>query len=310
MRIPILVAFFASLAIALASDAQENPCHPTISGHLRLISLSSRIFHNERKLRVWLPPEYDDASKAAKKYKVLYLLDGQNAFDACTAENHVEMRADETLTQLITTGGIDPIIAVGIDAGSPIDSRGEPTDGGSQRAVEYLPFPDPNIPAVREVQGPKFDTFVEDEVMPLVAANFRVLTGPKNTSVWGASYGAVAALYALIHRPDLFGSGDIESPAVQAGNGQMMRDTEYLVEGPSRVVFGVGTAEVSASFPGAAGINAAIVREVKVLANHLQQVAISPPEVKLMVIEGATHTARDFGERFGPALLFLYGSAR
>ena len=309
MRSQVLFVLVAGFTVALSAHAQEKPCHPTVAGQLHLISLTSRTFHNERKLRVWTPPGYDHRLNAAKKYKVLYLLDGQNVFDVCTAEDHVEMGADETLTQLISVGKMDPIIAVGVDAGSPIDSTGKVTDGGVQRAVEYLPFPDPNIPSVRAVQGQKFGAFMQDEVMPLVAANFRVLTGPRNTAIWGASYGAVAALYALIQRPDLFGSGDIESPAVQAGNGQMLRDTESLVEGPSRIVFGVGTAEVSANFPGAEDVNAAIVRQVKILADHLRAVAISPPEVKLTVSEGAKHTMQDFGERFGSAIR-LYGPAK
>jgi predicted alpha/beta superfamily hydrolase len=306
MRIRFLTIFIISFAAAASCcRGQGGPCHPSVSGRLRIIPLRSRIFHNERKLRVWIPPGYDDLYNISKKYKVLYLLDGQDVFDVCTAEDHHEMHADETLTQLISAGKIDPIIAVGVDAGSPIDSRGKPTDGGVQRAVEYLPFPDPDVPAVRAVKGQKFGAFMQHEVMPLVAANFRILTGPSNTAIWGASYGAVAALYALINRPDLFGAGDVESPAIQVGNGQMMRDTEFLVQGPSRIVFGVGTEEVS-DFPGAEVINSAIVQEVRVLADHLRAVAISPPQVRLTVSEGAKHTQEDFGDRFGSALVFLY----
>jgi hypothetical protein len=34
-------------------------------------------------------------------------------------------------------------------------------------------------------------------------------------------HGGVAALYALIHRLDLFGSAIIESPALEVGNGRL-----------------------------------------------------------------------------------------
>jgi predicted alpha/beta superfamily hydrolase len=258
---------------------------------------------------VWVPPGYNDPANAAQKYKVLYLLDGQDAFDACTAEDHVEMHADETLTRLITAGKIEPIIAVGVDSGSQIGPDGVATDGEAQRAREYLPYPDPNIPAVRDVEGQKFGLFMQTEVMRLVESRYRAQTGPRNTSIWGASYGGIAALDALIQRPDLFGSGDIESPAIQAGNGQVLRDTELLVEGPSKVALGVGTQELGATFPGASEINATIVREVELLANHLRSIAISPPKVQLIVREGAKHSAADFGDRFEPALLFLYSTA-
>ena len=49
--------------------------------------------------------------------------------------------------------------------------------------------------------------------MPAVAARYPVLTGPEHTAIWGAPHGRTAALYALIPRPDLFGSGIIEVPA-------------------------------------------------------------------------------------------------
>jgi enterochelin esterase-like enzyme len=94
---------------------QEISCKSTVVGQLDIVPVASRIFNNSRVLRVRAPPGYDDAANATKKYKVIYLLDGQDAFDACTAEDHVEMHADETLTRLITSGKTEPIIAVGVD---------------------------------------------------------------------------------------------------------------------------------------------------------------------------------------------------
>ena len=104
--------------------------------------LVSRVFHNTRMLRVWLPPGYGDAANATKKYKVMYMLDGQSLFDACTAFMHEEMRADETLTELIMAGKMEPIIVVGVDNGSIENAKGENDDGGVQRAREYIPYPD------------------------------------------------------------------------------------------------------------------------------------------------------------------------
>ena len=54
---------------------------------------------------------------AQKRYPVLYMLDGQNLFDLCTAGgNHrEEWRIDETLTRLIGSGAIEPLIVVEID---------------------------------------------------------------------------------------------------------------------------------------------------------------------------------------------------
>jgi enterochelin esterase-like enzyme len=85
--------------------------------------------------RVWLPPSFDPV----RKYPVLYILDGASAFDVCTSFDHTEMHADETLTELITTGKIPPLIAVGIDNGSNAIWDG---DGGLERNREFLPYPD------------------------------------------------------------------------------------------------------------------------------------------------------------------------
>jgi len=48
---------------------------------LDIVPLTSRIFHNTRNLRVWLPPGYDPS----QKYPVLYILDGASAFDVCAS---------------------------------------------------------------------------------------------------------------------------------------------------------------------------------------------------------------------------------
>ena len=51
-------------------------------------------------LRIWLPSGYSDPSAEKKKYPTLYMLDGQNAFDDCTAyPGEHELQADETVTE-------------------------------------------------------------------------------------------------------------------------------------------------------------------------------------------------------------------
>jgi enterochelin esterase-like enzyme len=306
-RISTSAAAFC-LLVPFAVGAQEKSCQPTVVGHLDILPLTSHVFHNQRSLRVWLPPGYDDAVNAQRKYKVLYLLDGQSMFDKCTGLNHNEMRADETLTELINAGKIEPIIAVGVDNGSPIDEKGLYVYGTAQRAREYLPFADPTNPSVsdaKDVMGNDFPGFLETEVMPPIAAKYRILAGPENTALGGASYGGVATVYALIRRPDLFGSGIVESPSTQVGNGQMLRDTVSLVVGPTRVAFGVGTAEDDDE-PHGDVISPTYVREVTMLSDRFKAILENPPQVQLTIRQGAKHNYTAFGERFATALLFLY----
>ena len=134
------------LAAPAAAPAAPPPptCTPTVVGTLDIVPFASKLFANTRNLRVWLPPGYADAANATKRYPVLYLLDAQNLFDGCTAFDHVhEWRVDETLTQLIGSGAVPPLIVVGID------------NAGAQRAHEFLPWKDPvSAPQMPEPGGP------------------------------------------------------------------------------------------------------------------------------------------------------------
>lgn len=292
-----------AMCMPLAALAQQAPCKSTVVGRLEIVPLTSRIFHNTRNLRVWLPPGFDPG----RKYPVLYILDGASAFDVCAAFDHEEVHADETLTDLITRGKIPPLIAVGIDNGSDAIHQGD--GNGEARAREFLPYPDPVVlpilPPTLAPLGAAFPDFLEAEVMPAIASKYPVQTGPEHTAIWGASYGGAAALYALIHRPDLFGSGILESPALQVGNGQLLRDTAELVVAPKRIAIGIGTAELKAEIPGAPAFNSAWVRQVKQLVQNLKA-AYLPGEVQLTITEGGHHNYPTFGDRLAAGLQFLY----
>jgi len=292
----LCAAALAVLCLPLAASAQQEPCKSTVVGRLEIVPLTSRIFHNKRNLRVWLPPGYDPS----QKYPVLYILDGASAFDVCTSFNHEEMRADETLTELISTGKIPPLIAVGIDNASDVIRQGD--GDGLARAREFLPYADPYDPYTLAPSGTAYPDFLESEVMSAIASKYPVETGPEHTAIWGASYGGTAALYAVIHRPDLFGSAIIESPGLEVGNGQLLRDTEFLARTPSRIAVGAGTAENVDRF----GSNAAYVRMVQRLVQNLKA-AYNPGDVQLTITEGGHHDSPTFGKRFAPSLLFLYG---
>ncbi|HTA48880.1 MAG TPA: alpha/beta hydrolase-fold protein, partial [Verrucomicrobiae bacterium] len=82
------------------------------TGDLRLHEFQSRVFRNTRFLRVWLPPNYDDAENSGRRYPVLYLNDGQNLFEAASSYAGVEWQVDETADRLIREGAVPPMIIV------------------------------------------------------------------------------------------------------------------------------------------------------------------------------------------------------
>ena len=287
-----LGAIFATgviLISPMAVGGQAPLCKSSVTGTLEIIELTSRVFHNERYLRVWLPPGYSDSANAGKQYPALFMMDGQILFDGCTAtrDGVTEWRIDETLTRLIAEGSVPPMIVVGID------------HMGAARAYEFLPYKDNvSAPDSPEPAGKQFPEFLTRDVVPLIASRYRVGKGPH--AIGGSSYGAVAALYALIHRPDLFNMGLIESPSLGVGNGQLLRDTDHLFRGPTRVFLGVGDSEF-----GTDAENQGYLKAIRALESNLKSAAQSQTRV-LTVIQPGKHGLPSWAIRFPQAIQFLY----
>ena len=65
----ILTIAFACLAAVSVTRAAD--CKSTVSGDLRIHSLTSKIFNNTRSIRVLVPPGYGAAENSKKRYPVL-----------------------------------------------------------------------------------------------------------------------------------------------------------------------------------------------------------------------------------------------
>jgi len=290
----------------LSSAGAQTPCRSTVIGDLHVDQFASQTYQRQQTVRVWVPPGYGDASNADRKYKVLYLLDGQTAFDECTAfRGEHELQVDETVTRLIAEHRIVPIIVVGIDS-------------YERRSYEYLPYKDVlGNGGGPEPIGTKLPDFLVTEVLPYVAAHYRVATEPGNVAIGGTSNGGIAAAYTLLHRPDRFRLGLIESPTLPDGNGALLRETEFLGRGPDRVYVGVGTTELAV--PGGdkfaaqlgltlEGANAGFAKMSETLATNLRSAFLNHPEVQLVVEPNGTHTSTSWARRFPRAIQFLFGA--
>ena len=297
----LLVCFSPVGARALSATQSAPSCQSTVVGELEKRTFPSTTFGDPQTLRIWLPPGYNDPANAQRRYPVLYMMDGENLFDVCTAGFHHEWQIDETLTKLIGDGSVEPLIVVGID--SP----------GKRRGDEYIPYPDPVFPAP-EPHGRLFPAFLETEVLPLIAREFRVSNDPQHTAIGGSSYGAVAALCALLRRPDLFGLGLLESTSLQVGNGQLLSEMSTVAVGPRRVYVGVGTHEMgdgNEKFAREHGLevssfDSGFVQLSEKLATALKAAALNRPEVLLVKTSGAKHEEKAWAERFPAAIQFLF----
>ena len=302
MRTTILcLALHAGLAIASPTTAapalaESAPaaaaCKSTVSGDLHLHTLKSTILGNERTIRVLLPAGYGDAANKARRYPVLYMLDGQNVFDACLSDvSHHEWSVDETVQKLIAEKKIPPLIVVGVD------------HAGKDRAHEYLPYKDfVGNPDMDEPAGKFFPDFMTKEVMPLVDGRYRTLTGQPNTGIGGSSYGGVATLYALLAKPGTFGYGLIESPSLQVGMDQLVRDTSPLVALPVKVFMAFGGREADDPV-----ISEKLIGLVRQVESNFRAAGYDQSNFRLVVDPEALHTEAAWAKRLPGALTFLFG---
>jgi predicted alpha/beta superfamily hydrolase len=157
-----------------------------------------------RKVSVWLPPQYD--RERSRRYRVLYMHDGQNLFDWRTAFGGVPWGVDEALAALIGLGEARPTIVVGVwstplrwyEYAPEAPLRALPAD---VRAAADAEFPLPGA----ELSGDAYVRFLAEELKPQIDRRFRTLPGRNDTFVMGASMGGLMSLYALCRRPEVFG---------------------------------------------------------------------------------------------------------
>jgi enterochelin esterase-like enzyme len=259
------------------------------TGDLRLHEFRSRVFRNTRFLRVWLPPGYDDAGNAGRRYPVFYLNDGQNLFEAATSFTGVEWQVDETAERLIGEGAVPPMIIVGMD------------NAGKDRIREYMPHRSMN-PVMLRVQGRHYPDFLMKEVMPFVERNYRVATGAENTGLGGSSLGALIALYTVMVRPGVIGRLLVESPSLWASHRQVIKESRSVRIWPERIYLGVGTAEA-----GSAERSRTVVDDVRELTAILRRAVLSEKRLRLVIKDGAGHNEAAWADRFPEALRFLFG---
>ncbi len=266
----------------------------TVIGVLEIVPFTSKIFHNTRMLRVWLPANYGSPFNAHRSYPVLYLQDAQNLFDEATSDAG-EWHVDETTEHLVGSFKIPPMMVVGIDY------------AGEKRSSEYLPYADPHheqydVPVPKELRGKDYATFLLTEVMPFIEKKYRVSRGAANTGIGGASYGAVISLYTVLQHPGIFGHVLVESPVLGVGDGQLLKDAEKATQLPQRMFVAVGTNETKD-----AEYNAQIVKSVEELQTILRKKGMGPDRLKVVVEEGAVHNEAAWSRRLPEAMLFLYG---
>lgn len=277
----LIAGLILFLGVGAVSRAQVRS-----APRLDLLTLHSKIFGNARTIRVWVPSGYDDASQSKSNYPVFYFTDGIAAFHG--------RQLDATANQLIEAGKIPTTIFVGIDnGGSTVESK----NPGSDRANEYLPYPDASlIPAVPKPQGTRFPDFLEKEVRPLVESRYRI--NQNEVGLAGASYGAAIVLYTVLERPGKYRWLFLESPSLYIDNDRLLRRAAQFHQWPPKIYIGAGTEE------GEGDAKREMVDDVKRLAGAIGH----DPRTCVFIVPGARHGEDAWRSRLPAALGFLLGS--
>lgn len=162
-------------------------------------------FGTNRTVRIYLPPSY--GREAARRFPVLYLNDGQNAFTTVgtnVAFGWGNWELDKTVGELCRSGRMEEIIMVAVDCSAEryLEYRG-PARQYEDAALKALPQPPP-APGDNS-RYEKYSRFLIGELKPRIDRDYRTRPGPADTGLMGSSMGGICSLALAWERPDVFG---------------------------------------------------------------------------------------------------------
>ena len=174
---------------------QSAPRQSTASNNVSVLPFEFVMdgLDRQRQVRLYLPPDYEQSDQA---YPVVYMHDGQNIFDDATSYAG-EWGVDETLNQLAAQTGLR-LIVVAID------------HGGDFRMNELSPWENKRF---GEAQGKQYMDFIVEVVKPYIDNNYRTLSDPQHTAIFGSSMGGLISHYAIHAYPQVFSKAGIFSPS-------------------------------------------------------------------------------------------------
>jgi oligosaccharide 4-alpha-D-glucosyltransferase len=269
----------------------EDPRNSGVLGTLHYWrDVESDFLSETRNIEIWLPPGYEE--NTGRRYRVIYMHDGQNVFDPRIASWGIDWGVDEAMMRGVEAGEFEPAIVVAAWS-------------SAQRGPEYSPWHD----------APQYARFLIEELMPRVNAEFRTLAGAENTFAMGSSMGGLLSYYLVKNHPDVFGAcGCVSSHfALSAADMSSFADgspadaTPYVVrdiengdtipEGV-RFFFDYGTETLDASYAS----DHEPVREWL-----LKQGLVEGQDFKMRKYEGAQHSEAAWRARVGDQLDWLLG---
>ncbi len=170
--------------LLLMGEKDQRVCYPFFlsPAHGRfspLIEFPSTILGRAHRLRVYLPPGYDENTLAT--YPAVYMQDGQNLFFPDEAFLGQGWEVDKTSQTLRSMCAIEDFVIVGVYS----DDR------------------------MRDYTEPGYEPYARslaEEIVPEAQRRLRVGSHRRSRSVWGSSLGGVVSFHAVWQHPSVFGT--------------------------------------------------------------------------------------------------------
>lgn len=192
--------------IARVFGASVAPPPPRRTGTIVTVETGPARHAPSRPVWVWLPPGYEVA--ASLRYPVLYLLDGQNVFEA--ADAGAEWQVDETAQRMVIADEVSPMIIVAVPSGRDRIHEYTPTAGLMDAARRGRDGPPQRVGG----GGPSFARYLLEDLKPAIDQRFRTRPEAAATAVGGSSLGGLLALWMALHESDRVGAALVVSPSV------------------------------------------------------------------------------------------------
>ncbi|MDB5155685.1 MAG: hypothetical protein JWR50_392 [Mucilaginibacter sp.] len=215
-RIVIIPVIF--LFILLPGSVSAQKLADTTQPKYETTKLVIERLKRQRTLQIYLPKSY---STSSKKYPVIYIQDGQDAFikDALDADKWYA----DSLVNLMPEER--QCILVAIYAGF-----------GGSHINEYNPY-------LGNSDGAIYASYLAKVVKPYIDANYRTKTDAKYTAIVGSSTGGIITTYAAAKYSDVFGIAGIFSPAYKLAPAIFDDMTKQAINSRSGFFLAYGDAE-------------------------------------------------------------------
>jgi enterochelin esterase-like enzyme len=298
------------LMASVIANAQAQPLPRPASGRIERIAAFASRHVDARHIDVWLPADY----RAGKRYRVLYMHDGQMLYDATTTWNKQAWRADAAVAQLQAQGRIGDTLIVGI------------WNNGPKRHAEY--FPRAWLAHLDEAQRSEFlreslvhppqaDAylrFIVEELKPEIDRRYPTRPERESTFVAGSSMGGLISIYALTEYPQVFGGAAALSTHWVARSGAGGLDKVRNAALPiaafnylQRKLPPAGAHRIWTD-RGDDALDSLYAPAHSVIAELLRDRGYGPAHAQARVYAGTGHNEADWAARLPEVLTFLIGA--